>query len=302
VQALILTAGLGRRLDPLTRLVAKPAVPLGGATLIEHVLAWVRRQGIAEVVLNLHHRPASLTAIVGDGRHLGLRVRYSWEDPLLGSAGGPRHALSLLDSDPFLIVNGDTLCDFDLSPMLAAHAASGTDVTMAVVPNSDPDRYNGVAVDALDRVTGFVPKGADARGTRHFVGVQVAHARAFADLPDGQVLETVAGIYRDMVAETPGRICAWPAPTTFLDVGTPSDYLRAAETMGDQAARPTWPHTVIWPDAAVDRGADLTGCVVAGPIALPSGFRARDAVVVPASLVRAGDTAEVRGDVALFPF
>jgi NDP-sugar pyrophosphorylase family protein len=75
--AIVLTAGLGTRLDPLTRLVAKPAVPLGRLSLIERVLAWVRQQDVTDVVLNLHHRPASLTAIVGDGTHLGLRVRYS---------------------------------------------------------------------------------------------------------------------------------------------------------------------------------------------------------------------------------
>jgi len=83
--------------------------------------------------------------------------------PLLGSAGGPRHALPLLDADTFLVVNGDTLCDIELAPMIAAHHASGALVTLAVAPNPAPDRYNGLAVDAHDRLTGFVPRGqADA--------------------------------------------------------------------------------------------------------------------------------------------
>jgi NDP-sugar pyrophosphorylase family protein len=229
--ALLLTAGIGSRLDPLTRLVAKPAVPLGDRTLVEHILAWIGRQGITDVVMNLHHRPASLTAIVGDGAHLGLRVRYSWEDPLLGSAGGPRRALPLVDSDPFLIVNGDTLCDFDLAPLIAAHAASRADVTMAVVPNPAPDHYNGMAVDSEGRVTGFLPRGR-AAGTWHFIGVQVAQARVFAGLRDGVPSETVAGFYRDIIAREPGAIRAWPAPTSFLDVGTPRDYLAAALRLG----------------------------------------------------------------------
>ena len=100
--AIVLTAGLGTRLDPLTRLVAKPAVPLGRLSLSERVLPWVRLQGVTDVVLNLHHLPASLTTIVGDGAHLGLGVRYSWERPVLGSAGGPRRALPLIDGDPVL--------------------------------------------------------------------------------------------------------------------------------------------------------------------------------------------------------
>src|SRR5689334_2906607 len=119
--ALVLAAGLGTRLDPLTRLVAKAAVPIGRLSLLEHALDFLRRQGVTDVVVNLHYKPATITRLLGDGSHLGMRVRYSWEQPVLGSAGGPRRALPLLDSDPFLIVNGDTLVDIDLSAMLASH-------------------------------------------------------------------------------------------------------------------------------------------------------------------------------------
>ena len=74
--ALVLTAGLGTRLDPLTRLVAKAAVPLAGQTLIERALVRLAHQGVTDAVLNLHHLPASITSIVGDGARLGVRVRY----------------------------------------------------------------------------------------------------------------------------------------------------------------------------------------------------------------------------------
>src|SRR5215831_8681674 len=138
-EAVVLTAGLGTRLDPLTRLVAKPAVPVGDRALIEHVLAWLRSQGISDVVLNLHHRPETITGIVGDGTHLGLRVRYSWERAILGSGGGPRRAVDLIEGDPVLIVNGDTICPIDLAPMLEAHMSTRASVTMAVVLNPAPD-------------------------------------------------------------------------------------------------------------------------------------------------------------------
>src|SRR4029453_14377549 len=123
--ALVLTAGLGKRLDPLTRLVAKPAVPVGNRTLVERVLTWLERQGATDLILNLHYRPETITGLIGDGAHLGVRIRYSWEHPLLGSAGGPRHALPLLDAPTFLIVNGDTLCPAPLGPLLSAHRATG---------------------------------------------------------------------------------------------------------------------------------------------------------------------------------
>jgi mannose-1-phosphate guanylyltransferase len=286
--ALVLTAGQGTRLDPLTRLVAKAAVPLGGRTLIEHVLDWVHAQGVRDVVLNLHHLPATIATVVGDGAHLGLSVRYSWEQPLLGSAGGPRRALPLLDADEFLIVNGDTLSSFDVAPMLAAHQASGADVTMAVVPNPNPDHYNGLIVDDDGVVRGFAPRGR-ADGTWHFIGVQVARSRIFATVPDGVPSETVAGFYRDVIRETPGRIRAWRATTSFLDVGTPRDYLKA-----------TGQRLVVWPDARVADGADLDECIVAGRVRVPSGFEARGSVLLPAALMQPGDRAVVRDGIAVF--
>src|SRR6185295_13664273 len=95
-RALVLTAGLGTRLRPLTYVRAKAAVPVNGETLARRVVRWLTSFGIRDFVLNLHHLPASITASVGDGSDLGARVRYSWENPVLGSAGGPRRALPLL--------------------------------------------------------------------------------------------------------------------------------------------------------------------------------------------------------------
>ena len=92
--ALILTAGLGTRLRPLTDVRAKPAIPVAGEPMIRRIIRWLTSRGVTDLVLNLHHLPHTLTALVGDGSDLGLRVRYSWESPqVLGSAGGPRHAL-----------------------------------------------------------------------------------------------------------------------------------------------------------------------------------------------------------------
>jgi NDP-sugar pyrophosphorylase family protein len=324
IPALVLTAGMGTRLDPLTRLVAKPAVPIGGRPLVVHVLEWLHREGIRDVVLNLHHRPETITAIAGDGAHLGLRVRYSWEQPLLGSAGGPRHALPLLRSwrqpleepardgpDRFLIVNGDTLCDFPLAPMIEAHVRRGAEVTMAVVPNARPESYNGVALGADHRVTGFVPRG-QAEGTWHFVGVQVAEAAVFAALPDNVPAETVHGLYGQRLAAAGAAIFGWRAQTAFLDVGTPADYLKAALewsradparlVAADASIDPSAAisQSIVWPGARVGAGARLDRCIVAGRALVPAGFAARDAVIVPASIVKPGEDAAVAGDVAAF--
>lgn len=306
--ALVLTAGLGTRLDPLTRLVAKAAVPLGSSTLIERLLDWLRREGVRDVVLNLHHLPHSITRVVGDGAHLGLRARYSWEPVILGSAGGPRRALPLMNAETFLIVNGDTLCDFSLASMLDAHERTNADVTLAVVANPAPDQYNGIVLDGEDRVTGWVPKGR-AQGSWHFIGVQVARAGVFANLADGVPAESVSGLYQTLLTQ-PGRLRAFRPDTSFLDVGTPRDYLEAALSLSGprpkaQGRRPEAEgasgRTVVWPEALVDPGAVLTECIVAGNIEVRAGFNARQAVLVPASVVKTGDRAQVRNGIAVFP-
>src|SRR5437867_2464613 len=155
--ALILTAGLGTRLRPLTEVRAKPAIPVAGEPMIRRIIGWLAQNGVTSIVLNLHHLPETLTAVVGDGSDLGARVRYSWEQPLvLGSAGGPRLALPILGADTFLLVNGDTLTDVDLHALDAAHAGSDALVTLALVPNREPHRYGGVRLDGDRNVVGFV--------------------------------------------------------------------------------------------------------------------------------------------------
>ena len=146
--ALVLTAGLGTRLRPLSDYRAKPAMPVGREALVCHILRRLADAGIREAVLNLHHLPHTITREVGDGSQCGLRVRYAWEQPrVLGSAGGPRHAMPLLDADTLLIVNGDTLCDLPIRALWDAHVASGALVTLGLMPHPQPGRYGGVVLD-----------------------------------------------------------------------------------------------------------------------------------------------------------
>jgi NDP-sugar pyrophosphorylase family protein len=307
--ALVLTAGLGTRLDPLTRLVAKAAVPVAGRSLIERVLDWLVAQDITDVVLNLHHRPETITAIVGDGAHLGLRVRYSWEMPLLGSAGGPRHALDLLHASSFFVVNGDTLCDVPLAPLAAAHRSSGAGVTMAVVPNASPDRYNGLTLDDSDRVEAFVARGPAAAASWHFTGVQVADASVFAALPDGVPAESVHGVYRELMRPGPGGLHVHRVDGPFHDVGSPADYLhtalgfgtgRAIDPNAAVASTARVNRSVVWPGATIGANASIDECIVTA-VDVPPGFQARQSVLMPADVCRPDDGARVTGKIACFP-
>src|SRR6185503_5776055 len=188
VPALVLTAGLATRLRPLSLVRAKAALPVAGVPLVHRILRALATSGVTDAVLNLHHLPHTLTRLVGDGTDLGVRVRYSWEVPVLGSAGGPRRAVPLLDST-FLVVNGDTLTDVDVSALLADHRRSGALVTMAVVPNTEPDKYSGLTAGGDGALTGFARRGAPDNAY-HFIGVQVTDAEAFATVPANVPFDT----------------------------------------------------------------------------------------------------------------
>lgn len=306
--ALVLTAGLGTRLAPLTSIRAKAAVPVNGDTLARRVIRWLVSEGVRDLVLNLHHRPASIAASVGDGSDLGARVRYSWENPVLGSAGGPRHALPLLtngtrpdpgsrktDHGTFLIVNGDTLTNVRLADMLSAHVASGALVTMALIPNPRPDKYGGVVVTDQGWVTGFTRAGS-AQPSYHFVGVQIAEPRAFEPLNDGVPSETVNGIYRQMIATDSHIISGFVCDASFRDIGTPADYLETslylAGMEGNRLAtgrrleiHPTASvvRTAIWDDVKIGAGAELIECIVCDGAKVPAGVGYQRCAILPAA-------------------
>ena len=292
---LLLTAGLGTRLRPLTLIRAKPAVPVAGEPLVRRIVRWLGAAGVTDLVLNLHHLPATIAAVAGDGSDLGVRIRYSWEQPVvLGSAGGPRQALPMLGADPFLIVNGDTLTDVDLSALAAAHAVSGALVTLALVPNREPLRYGGVRLDRWSRVTGFVARGAAAEGSFHFVGVQMAAAEAFGSLPAGRALSSIGGVYDDWVAARPGSIHGFVSEAAFWDIGTLSDYWRASvalrnSTSGDPSSSgrdvrvdstARVQRSILWDEVEVGPGAVLEECIVADGVRVPAGAAYRRVALV----------------------
>lgn len=230
--ALVLAAGLGTRLRPLTDRCAKPAIPVAGEPIIRRIIRWLAANGVTDLVVNLHHLPHTVTAVLGDGADLSVRVRYSWEQPrILGSAGGPRQALDIIGADTFVIVNGDTLTDLDLRALIDAHRAhsgSGTLVTLALVPNREPGKYGGVNMDDEGVVRGFVPRGAAANRSYHFIGVQVAHADAFRRLPPGEPASSIGGVYDALIAARSGSVRGFVSDAAFWDIGTPEDHARTS--------------------------------------------------------------------------
>jgi mannose-1-phosphate guanylyltransferase len=333
--ALVLTAGLATRLQPLSTIRAKAALPVAGETLVLRILRWLHGAGVRRVVLNLHHRADSITRIVGDGSRAGfhptaqsprggdpgfhptaqsprggdpgLSVRYSWETEVLGSAGGPARAIPLLESDRFLIVNGDTLTDVDLSALAAQHVDTNAMVTMAVV-DADP-RYNAIVANDAGIVTGFSKRepgtlsnpalgtigtiGTPGTGRFHFIGVQAVNASVFAGVSPEVKSETVHGIYPGLIAGRNGSLRVFHTTKEFFDIGSPRDYLQTALTLARRESRSVdrgrdcvvaadaiVRNTVLWDRVTVGAGAHLNHCVVADDVTVPAGARHADCSLV----------------------
>lgn len=295
--ALVLTAGLGTRLQPLSSVRAKPALPVAGTPLVTRILTWLKRSGIQRVVLNLHHRPETITSIVGDGSRLGLDLRYSWETNVLGSAGGPARALPLLQSDRFLIVNGDTLADVDLGALVAQHVETNAMATMAMV-DADP-RYRSIAVNDAGIVTRFPNHAPGTIGTIgtvgafHFIGIQAVNASVFAGVSPDVKSETVHGIYPALIAKRPEAIRMFHTGVEFFDIGSPRDYLHTAATLARRegvtldrgrdcviAPDASLTNTILWDRVRVGAGAELSDCVVADDVVVPAGGKFSQASLV----------------------
>jgi mannose-1-phosphate guanylyltransferase len=290
--ALVLAAGLATRLRPLSEVRAKAALPVAGEVLILRILRWLRGAGVRRVIVNLHHRPQTITRAAGDGSPLGLDVRYSWENAVLGSAGGPARALPLLAADRFLVVNGDTLADVDLHALAEGHVSSGALATMAVVP-ADLTRYNALLANDEHAVVGFAPRSSirlrqdDGGGAPwHFIGIQAMNAAALAGVDPDRPSETVRELYPRLAARRPGSVRVFPTGAEFFDIGTPADYLETVRRLAAREGRPldrgedcavdataTIAGTVLWDRVRVGAGAEVIDSVVADDVEISAGAR-----------------------------
>ena len=157
MKAMVLAAGQGSRLRPLTDTCPKPMLPLGGKPLLEHVITLLAHHGFDEVVVNLHHLPEQIRAYFGDGSTWGVRLSYSHEEQLLGTAGAVARMADFFDQ-PFLVYYGDNLCNMDLGALWRTHLDRGGIATMGLHRLDDPCRSGIVQLDQDGRVRRFIEK------------------------------------------------------------------------------------------------------------------------------------------------
>jgi NDP-sugar pyrophosphorylase family protein len=186
---MVLAAGFGTRLRPLTDTVPKPLLPVADRPFLDHVLAFLHAGGIREVVINLHHLGDLIERHVGDGRRFGLRVRYSREAVIRDTGGGIKHAEALLGGEPFVVANGDSLLELPLRDLVEFHRTQGGIGTLALRSDPDAARYGLVEIDAAARIRRIVgrPAGPPIAGLRGlmFPGMHVLEPAIFAHMDAG---------------------------------------------------------------------------------------------------------------------
>lgn len=189
LKAMVLAAGVGSRLDPLTRSTPKPLVPLANRPVMEHILALLKRHNINDIVSNVHHLPEQVPAYFGDGSNLDMNLTYKHEQILSGDAGGVRSCRKFLQDGTFLVIMGDLITDADISYVVEQHKSKGAIATIALQKVADV-RHFGVAVtDADSFIKGFQekPSPEEAISDLASTGIYVLEPEVFDHMPaDGQ--------------------------------------------------------------------------------------------------------------------
>ena len=152
MKAMILAAGYGTRLRPLTLSLPKPLLLVGGRPLLVWNLMLLKQHGITEALINLHYRGDQIVEALGDGSRYGMRLAYSHEPVILGTGGGIQQAQSYFENRPFLVLNGDTISDCDLTALLETHRATQALATLAIREDPRAVDWGAVMVDADSRI------------------------------------------------------------------------------------------------------------------------------------------------------
>ena len=308
MKAMILAAGFGTRLFPLTIDRTKPAIPFLGKPLVGYVAEYIARFGIKDIVVNLHHQPQSVMDALGDGTAFGVHIDYAVEQPeILGTAGALDNARHLLEEDTFLIVNGKIITDIDISAAVETHKRSGALATMVLLQNHKREKFT--VVETRDEfVTGFGDfakpvSEEEIRDTEHepftplmFTGIHILEPRVFDYIPKGIYSDIVPTFYNPAIAKGE-KIAAHVSEGNWFELSTIPRYLDISLAMMDGAdvysgskcsisKDATVRDSVMWDCVSVAPGASLYRTIIADGVEIASDEHFENAAIVRADMVR----------------
>jgi len=305
---MVLAAGLGTRLRPLTFHVSKPMVPVGDRPIMARIVSLLERHGFADLVCNLHYFPEPIREYFGD------RLHYSFEEELLGTAGGVRRCREFFGDETFLVISGDALTDIDLGALVADHRRKGALATIAVKEVADTREYGVVVHDERGRVTGFQEKPPPERALSRLgnCGIYVFEPEVFRFFPERPFADFAQDVFPTLL-KAKAEFYVHPVGGYWNDIGSLAELRRgtfdllAGRVAGELGAARREDgllvgegaelgdglivegEALICAGARVGAGTRLTGPVVIGPRAtVGEGASLRETVVLPGATVSPG--------------
>ena len=227
---MILAGGLSTRLYPLTKQVPKPLVPVAGKPNAVHLIHYLHAYGFDEIIINVHYLADAITSTLGNGSQFGVRLEYSHEPELLGSAGGVKQVQRFFGDDEFVVVGCDDLTDLPLDRLLEMHRLKKAIATIGLVERERVDQYGVVVLDDADCVSGFQEKPAPGTERSHLVntGIYAFSPEIFAHIPSAEFYDFGKQVFPELQSQHLPFYGFDARSAYWCDIGTPEEYWRAS--------------------------------------------------------------------------
>lgn len=202
-KAMLLAAGLGTRLRPLTDLISKPMAPIVNKPVMEHIIELLSEHEFGEIVCNLHWYPEAIKDYFGDGSKWNVNITYSYEPELLGTAGGVKKVEAFFEDRTFIILSGDALTDINLTELMDFHKKKEGICTLALTEIDDPSQYGVVITNNDNKITGFQEKPLMGESKSHMAnsGIYVFEPGIFNHIPFGSFYDFGRDLFPKLLTE-----------------------------------------------------------------------------------------------------
>jgi D-glycero-alpha-D-manno-heptose 1-phosphate guanylyltransferase len=223
-KVIILAGGLGTRLRQTLGTLPKPLAPIGNKPFLEYLLKFISHQGFRDVIISLGYGSDTIKEYLGDGSSRGLRIAYTFERELLGTAGAVKLSESVIHSDDFFVLNGDTYFEVDLNHMLSFHKSRAAVATIALTYREDTGRYGDIIIDKENEIVSFSEKAGEGRAGYINGGVYIFRKEVLAYIPANKGCSLEKEIIPFLIGK---GLYGFPVKGYFIDIGIPEDYEKA---------------------------------------------------------------------------
>ncbi|MCS6884455.1 MAG: NDP-sugar synthase [Acidobacteriota bacterium] len=291
---MILAAGFGTRLWPLTIDRTKPAVPFLNKPLIVYSVEYLRSFGVDEIIVNLHHQAESIVAILGDGSSFSVRISYSYESVIMGTSGALDLVRELLQDGTFIVMNGKLVTNIDLAAAMQLHRSRNALATLVLKQNVAREKFSKVFVDTEGNILGFgaYPEASEEPVPLMFTGIQIMEPEILKYVPRGVFSHSTIDVYPKAIA-CGERIASYVAEGEWHELSTLRRYLDASLqllsksgkdiVLGEGCSIEPTAHvrnSVLWKNVTVGKAARLNRVVIGDEVTVPPGTVLSDAVIV----------------------